>query len=171
MRIYLGQWRVESIFGEYKSNIGADTVFLQTNRRVEVLLFMVAIAAMIRAIVKLLLRKNRTRGSPVPNGVTAKRFFFLTSNMFIEVDRSYGMISLTVRTMTASCWKKHVRHWIWTLRSCSVDRFQQRGIAVAVDNGLTKLSSFAGMWGRCDRCLHEGSQIRRVLTIPSSKCM
>ena len=43
MRIYHGQWRVESIFGEYKSNIGADTVFLQTNRRVEVLLFMVAI--------------------------------------------------------------------------------------------------------------------------------
>ena len=94
MRIYLGQWRVESIFGEYKSNIGADTVFLQTNRRVEVLLFMVAIAAMIRSVIKLLLGRNRTRGSPVPNGVTAKRFFFLTSNMFIEIDRSDGMIVL-----------------------------------------------------------------------------
>jgi hypothetical protein len=94
MRIHLGQWRVESIFGEYKSNICADTVFLQTNRRVEVLLFIVAMAAMVRAIIKLLLRENRTRGSPVPNGVTAKRFFFLTSNMFIEVDRSDDMIVL-----------------------------------------------------------------------------
>ena len=37
---------------------------------------------------------NRTRGSPVPNGVTAKRFFFLTSNMFIEIYRSDGMIVL-----------------------------------------------------------------------------
>lgn len=67
---------------------------LQTNRRVEVLLFMVAIAAMMRGVIKLLLRRNRARGSPVPNGVTVKRFFFLTSNMFIEVDRSDGMIVL-----------------------------------------------------------------------------
>ena len=94
MRIYLGQWRIESIFGEYKSNIGADTIFLQTNRRVEVLLFMVAIAAMVRGIIKLMLRANRARGSAVPSGVTAKRFFFLTSNMFIEIDRSDGMIVL-----------------------------------------------------------------------------
>ena len=45
-------------------------------------------------MIKLLLRRNRACGSPVPNGVTAKGFFFLTSNMFIEIDRSDGMIDL-----------------------------------------------------------------------------
>ena len=94
MRIYLGQWRVERIFGEYKSGVGADAIFLQTNRRVEALLFMIVIAVMVRRIIQLLLKRNRTRGSPVPKGVTAKRFFFLTSNMFVEVDRSDGMVVL-----------------------------------------------------------------------------
>ena len=94
MRIYFGQWKIENLFGTMKSGMGADDVFFQNPQRESVMLFIIAVAALIRNIVKMRLRSEQGKAFGIPANMTAERMFLLVQNVFVEYDRAGRRIRL-----------------------------------------------------------------------------
>lgn len=88
LEIYFGQWRVEGLFSEMKSGLGADTVFFQNPDRESAMLFLLAVAALVRAAIKLLLRRQCGRGHGIPKDITSRRVFLLLRNVDLTLDRA-----------------------------------------------------------------------------------
>ncbi|MCQ2071390.1 MAG: IS1634 family transposase, partial [archaeon] len=92
LKLYLNQFVVENCFREYKSRMGADTLFFQDTRRMEVLLFIIALGAMIRNIIQLVLRDKGAGCVCIPKDITAQRLFRMLTNMLIELDPSQDAV-------------------------------------------------------------------------------
>ena len=92
MGMYFGQWRVEHVFGEMKSGIGADEVFLRDGKRESVMLFLIAIAVHVRSIMKFILRRDGGGCVCIPPNVTARRIFEILQNTDLVYDRLNDMI-------------------------------------------------------------------------------
>ncbi|MCQ2079125.1 MAG: hypothetical protein MJZ38_03590 [archaeon] len=86
LKLYLNQYVVEHSFREYKSGVGADTLFFQSTARMEVLLFLIALGTIIRNLVKILLRRDGSGCKCIPKNVTALKLFRTLTNMLIEFD-------------------------------------------------------------------------------------
>ena len=95
LRIYFGQWHIEGLFGELKSGMGADQVFLESPSREAVMLFLMSVAAMVRFVVKLRLRRECGKGLGIPKGITAHRMYTLVQNVDVDFERGSGRIRLT----------------------------------------------------------------------------
>jgi len=94
MRVYFGQWKIENLFGTMKSGMGADSVFFQNPERESVMIFIIALAALVRSIVKMRLRSERSRDLGIRPNMTAERMFLLTQNVSVRCDRAGGRIYL-----------------------------------------------------------------------------
>ena len=93
--LYFGQWKVESCFKEMKSGLGADTVYLQRPDREKTMILIIHIAALVRGIMKQLLRLQYGKGHAIPYNVTPERVFLLTQNVRVTYDRSSGTMRLS----------------------------------------------------------------------------
>lgn len=93
--IYFGQWHVEGMFGELKSGMGADDVFLEKPSREAVMLFLMSSAALVRFTVKMLLRNEYGKGFGIPKNITAQRLYLLMQNVHVDYDRPTGRLRLT----------------------------------------------------------------------------
>jgi transposase len=94
MRIYFGQWKIENLFGTMKSGMGADNVFFQNPQREAVMIFIIALAALVRSVVKMRLRSERGKEFGVPRNITTERMLLLTQNVRVKYDRTNGRIYL-----------------------------------------------------------------------------
>jgi hypothetical protein len=87
MRIYLQQWKIENVFGEMKSKLGADQVFFESPKREAVMLFSIAIAVLVRRMMQLLTRKEYGKGFGIPRNITAYRMFGMIRNTSVRLNR------------------------------------------------------------------------------------
>ena len=87
MGMYFGQWRIEHVFGEMKSGLGADEVFLRDGKRESAMLFLIAMAVHVRSIMKFILRRDGGGCVCIPKNVTARRLFELLQNTDLVYDR------------------------------------------------------------------------------------
>jgi transposase len=94
MRIYLQQWKIENIFGEMKSKLGADNVFFESPKREAVMLFSIATAVLVRRMMQLLVRREYGKGFGIPRDVTAYRMFCMIRNTSVRLDRDAGRVYL-----------------------------------------------------------------------------
>ena len=94
LRIYLNQWKVESIFGEMKSKLGADEVFFESPKREESMVFLISLAVLIRRVMQLLLRAQYGKGYGVRKDVTANSVFCSLQNTQVRMDRKKGRLYL-----------------------------------------------------------------------------
>jgi len=92
MRIYFGQWKIEGLFATMKSGIGADEVFFQNPEREAVMMFIIALAALIRNVIKMRLRSEHGKGIGIPPNITAERMFLLVQNVLVKYDREGNRI-------------------------------------------------------------------------------
>ena len=94
LRIYCGQWRIENVFGEMKSKLGADDVFFETPERENVMLFLISLAVLIRRIMQILLREEYGKGFGIPKDITTYRMFRMVQNTTVRFDRCAERIYL-----------------------------------------------------------------------------
>ena len=94
MALYFGQWKIENLFGTMKSGMGADDVFFQNPDREAAMVFIMGVAALIRAVVKRTLRSEYGRGFGIPGKITAERMFLLVQNTVVKYDRGEDRLYL-----------------------------------------------------------------------------
>ena len=87
MRAYFGQWRVEDVFRDFKSRLGADTVYLQNAHREAAFVTVVAVATLVRNVMRLLLRRAEGGVIGLPKGLTPMRVFRSVQNSDIRAGR------------------------------------------------------------------------------------
>ena len=87
LAIYMNQWRVENIFGEMKSKLGADKVFFESPKRETVMLFLISLAVLIRRLMQHLLRAEYGKGFGIPRNITAYGAFSMIQNTSVRMDR------------------------------------------------------------------------------------
>ena len=95
LRIYFGQWHIEGLFGEFKSGMGADQVFLESPSREAVMLFLMSTAALVRSVIRLRLDREYGKGLGIPKRITAHRMYTLLQNVDVDFDRGSGRLRLT----------------------------------------------------------------------------
>lgn len=91
---YCGQWRVEGLFSEMKSGLGADNVFFQKPSHEAAMLFLLTVGAMVRRVIMTKLRNEYGKGFDIPENITASRFFTLVQNVDVILDPDVRRISL-----------------------------------------------------------------------------
>ena len=84
----MGQWRVEGLFSEMKSGLGADEVFFQNPDREAVMLFLLTVGILVRRVMMLRLRSEYGRGFGIPQNITSARFLALVQNVDVSLDPS-----------------------------------------------------------------------------------
>jgi len=93
MRIYMGQWKIENLFGTMKSGMGADDVYFQNPQREAVMIFIIALAALVRSVMKIRLRSCHKEFA-IPGNITAERMFLLIQNVSVRYRRAEGRLYL-----------------------------------------------------------------------------
>ena len=94
LRIYFGQWHIEGLFGELKSGMGADKVFLESPSREAAMLFLMSVAALVRYVIRHRLGREYGRGLGIPKRITAHRMYTLLQNVDVDFDRGSGRLRL-----------------------------------------------------------------------------
>ena len=94
MRIYFGQWRIEHVFGEMKSGLGADSVFVRDGKRESAMLFLIAMAVLVRSVIRFILRRNGGGCTCIPKDITARRLFEMLQNTDMVYDRQRDTVGL-----------------------------------------------------------------------------
>lgn len=90
MLAYFGQWRVEDVFRDFKSRLGADTVYLQNAHREAAFVTAVAIATLVRNIIKHIVRKAEEHTIGLPKNLTPMRIFRSVQNSDIRAGKDAG---------------------------------------------------------------------------------
>lgn len=85
LAVYMGQWRVEGLFSEMKSGLGADEVFFQNPDREAVMLFLLAVGALVRRVIMIRLRQEYGKGFGIPRNMTSARFFLMVQNVDVTL--------------------------------------------------------------------------------------
>lgn len=85
LAVYTGQWRVEGLFSEMKSGLGADEVFFQNPDREAVMLFLLTVGAMVRRVLMIRLRREYGKGFGIPENITSAGFFAMVQNVDVTL--------------------------------------------------------------------------------------
>ena len=94
LKAYVAQWKIESIFGEAKSKLKADTVFFVSPEMEASMLFCVGVAMLVRGMMRNLMRINREQCVGIPENITAMQAFRMVQNVTVRLNRGAGRIFL-----------------------------------------------------------------------------
>ena len=94
LKAYVAQWKIESIFGEAKSKLKADTVFFVSPEMEATMLFCVGVAMLVRGMMRNLMRMNREQCVGIPETITAMQAFRMVQNVTVRLNRGAGRVFL-----------------------------------------------------------------------------
>ena len=94
LKAYVAQWKIESIFGEAKSKLKADTVFFASPEMEASMLFCVGVAMLVRGMMRNLMRMNREQCIGIPENITAMQAFRMVQNVTVRLNRGAGRVFL-----------------------------------------------------------------------------